>query len=162
MRCAVLEETTSLRVEADATGEKSSSVVSHDRDLGKGHVHCSTAIGPTSRSRSFEKHQPEKKGAFMIESDLSARITPNELPVTTAKSANTSTTQVAFVPSSHAGKYAGYLYVMESSEGPVLSVPGIIGGIDDTEPDSACAEALIGRSIGPWLQGPDGWYAEIN
>ena len=98
----------------------------------------------------------------MIESDLSARITPNELPATTAKSANTSTAQVAFVPSADAGKYAGYLYVMESSEGPVLSVPGIIGGIDAAEPDSACAEALIGRSIGPWVQGPDGWYAEIK
>ncbi len=98
----------------------------------------------------------------MIESDLSARITPEEAITPAADVTGTSTAQVAFVPSARAGKYAGYLYVMATAEGPVLAVPGIIGGVDDAEPDSACAEALIGRAIGPWVQGPDGWYAEIK
>jgi hypothetical protein len=98
----------------------------------------------------------------MIESDLSARVTPEELQTRAVGSAGASITQVAFVPSAHGGKYAGYLHVMESAKGPVLRVPGIIGGIDDSEPDSACAEALIGRPIGPWVQGLDGWYAEIK
>jgi hypothetical protein len=69
---------------------------------------------------------------------------------------------VAYVPNELGGKYAGYLYVLASAEGPVLSVPGIIGGIDDSEPDSASAEALIGRPIGPWELRTDGWYAEIQ
>jgi len=103
-----------------------------------------------------------KRGLFMFESDLSALITPAAVATPAAGSADTSTAQVAFVPSAHAGKYAGYLYVMETAEGPVLRVPGIIGGIDDFEPDSPCAEALIGRPIGPWVQGADGWYAEIK
>ena len=66
------------------------------------------------------------------------------------------------MPNARAGKYAGYLYLMASPEGPVLSVPGIIGDRDNSEPDSDCAEALIGRPIGPWVLGADGWYAEIK
>ena len=49
---------------------------------------------------------------------------------------------VAYVPNELGGKYAGYLYVLASAEGPVLSVPGIIGGIDDSvrfNPRSCCA-----------------------
>ena len=103
-----------------------------------------------------------QRGLIMIESDSSARTTPNEAPAQAVGPADVDTSQVAFVPGPHAGKYAGYLYVMASAEGPVLGVPGIIGGVDDSEPDSACAEALIGRPIGPWVQGPDGWYAEIR
>jgi hypothetical protein len=98
----------------------------------------------------------------MIESDLSARTTSNEAPAQAVGPADVDTSQVAFVPGPRAGKYAGYLHVMASAEGPVLGVPGIIGGVDDSEPDSACAEALISRPIGPWVQGPDGWYAEIR
>jgi hypothetical protein len=97
----------------------------------------------------------------MIESDLSSRISPNEFQGATFGGLGIAPS-VAFVPGVHAGKYAGYLYVMGSAEGPVLGVPGIIGGIDGSEPDSACAEALIGRPIGPWVQGPDGWYAQIK
>ncbi|MGD0984836.1 MAG: hypothetical protein ABSA65_13630 [Acidimicrobiales bacterium] len=69
---------------------------------------------------------------------------------------------VAHVPNARGGKYAGYLYLLASAEGPVLSVPGIVGGLDDSEPDSASAEALIGRPIGPWELRTDGWYAEIQ
>jgi len=35
-------------------------------------------------------------------------------------------------------------------------------GVDDSEPDSASAEALIGCPIGPWELRRDGWYAEIQ
>jgi len=45
--------------------------------------------------------------------------------------AETTSAHVAYVPNELGGKYAGYLYVLASAEGPVLSVPGIIGGIDD-------------------------------
>jgi hypothetical protein len=89
----------------------------------------------------------------VIESDLRTPVAPRIEP---------RTAKVAFVPNALAGKYAGYLYVMGGGEGPVLSVPGIIGAGDDSEPDSECAEALIGRPIGPWLLGADGWYAEIR
>ena len=70
--------------------------------------------------------------------------------------------KVAFVPNELGGRYAGYLYLLASVDGPVLSVPGIIGGIDDSEPDTASAEALIGCPIGAWELRPDGWYAEIQ
>jgi len=70
---------------------------------------------------------------------------------------------VAYVPNALAGKYAGYLYLLANTNGPVLSVPGIIGDGDDKfEPDSDSAEALIGRAIGPWVLSSDGWYAEIK
>jgi hypothetical protein len=72
------------------------------------------------------------------------------------------TPTVAYVPNELGGRYAGYLYLLAGAEGPVLSVPGIIGGIDDSEPDSASAEALIGGPIGPWELRTDGWYAEIH
>ena len=69
---------------------------------------------------------------------------------------------IAYVPNERGGKYAGYLYLLAGVEGPVLGVPGIVGGIDDSEPDSASAEALIGSPLGPWEQRTDGWYAEIR
>jgi hypothetical protein len=72
------------------------------------------------------------------------------------------TPTVAYVPNEQGGKYAGYLYLLASADGPILSVPGIIGGLDDSEPDTASAEALIGRPIGSWDLRPDGWYAEIQ
>jgi hypothetical protein len=88
----------------------------------------------------------------LLESDWRPRIARSDV----------CTAAVAFVPNARAGKYAGYLYLMASPEGPVLSVPGIIGDRDDSEPDSESAEALIGRPIGPWVLGADGWYAEIK
>ena len=75
---------------------------------------------------------------------------------------NVHTPTVAYVPNELGGKYAGYLYLLASPEGPVVSVPGIVGGMDDSEPDSASAEALIGGPIGPWELRTDGWYAEIQ
>ena len=70
--------------------------------------------------------------------------------------------EVAFVPNELGGRYAGYLFLLAGPDGPVLSLPGIIGGIDDSEPDTASAEALIGCPIGPWERRADGWYAEIE
>jgi hypothetical protein len=72
------------------------------------------------------------------------------------------TPTVAYVPNEQGGRYAGYLYLLASADGPILSVPGIIGGLDDSEPVTASAEALIGRPIGSWELRPDGWYAEIQ
>lgn len=68
---------------------------------------------------------------------------------------------VAYVPNGFS-KYAGYLYLLADADGPVVSVPGIVGGLDDCEPDAESAEALIGRPIGRWELRPDGWYAEIR
>jgi hypothetical protein len=88
----------------------------------------------------------------MIESDFRPQRTRYNLRIPT----------VAHVPNELGGKYAGYLYLLASAEGPVLSVPGIIGGVDDSEPDSSSVEALIGRPIGPWELRTDGWYADIQ
>ena len=69
---------------------------------------------------------------------------------------------VAYVPNVHGGKYAGYLYLLASAGGPVLSVPGIVGGLDDSEPDSASAKAFdrpTDRTVGAPT---DGWYVEIQ
>jgi len=87
----------------------------------------------------------------MIESDFSA------LTLSTGVCA----AKIAYVPNDPTDKYAGYLYLLAGERGPLLGFPGIIGGVDGSEPDSASAEALIGRPIGPWQLRSDGWYAEI-
>lgn len=87
----------------------------------------------------------------MIESDVRTKKAPERV----------AGAGVAYVPNGYS-KYAGYLYLLASADGSVLSVPGIVGGLDDTEPDTASAEALIGRPIGPWQLHRDGWYAEIR
>ena len=69
---------------------------------------------------------------------------------------------IAYVPNQLGGRYVGYLYLLASADGSVLGAPGIIGGVDDSEPDSASAEALIGCPIGPGELRRDGWYAEIQ
>ncbi len=95
----------------------------------------------------------ERKGLFpMIESDFRPLRARYDLR----------SPKVAYVPNEQGGKYAGYLYLLAGADGPVLSVPGIVGGLDDSEPDTASAEALIGSQIGPWELRPDGWYAEIQ
>jgi hypothetical protein len=94
-----------------------------------------------------------KRGLSVLESDLRPLLVSEDVSVAT----------VAYVPNALAGKYAGYLYLLATTDGPVLSVPGIIGdGNDEVEPDSASAEALIGRPIGPWVLSSDGWYAGIK
>ena len=93
-----------------------------------------------------------ERGLSVIESELRSRIARDDVCTAT----------VAFVPNELAGKYAGYLYLLATTEGPVIAVPGIIGNGDDSAPDSACAEALIGRPIGPWVLSTIGWYAEIK
>ena len=87
----------------------------------------------------------------MIESDVRTPEAPERVCNAT----------VAYVPNGYS-KYAGYLYLLATSDGTVLSVPGIVGGLDDSEPDADSAEALIGRPIGPWELRQDGWYAEIR
>jgi hypothetical protein len=95
----------------------------------------------------------ENKGVIVLESDIRPLAVRNDVCVAT----------VAYVPNALAGRYAGYLYLLATASGPVLSVPGIIGdGDDQAEPESASAEALIGRPIGPWVLSADGWYAEIK
>jgi prophage regulatory protein len=69
---------------------------------------------------------------------------------------------VAYVPNDPKDPWAGCLYLMASAEGPIISVPGIVKGLDDSEPDTARTEAMIGRSIGPWELFTDGWYADIR
>lgn len=88
----------------------------------------------------------------MIESDLQVALSPDRRVATSAT--------VAYVPNGYS-RYAGYLYLLADMEGTVLSVPGIVGGLDESEPDTASAEALIGRPIGPWELRQDGWYAAI-
>jgi hypothetical protein len=88
----------------------------------------------------------------MIESDLQ--------PFTLSDNARTAT--IAYVPNDPSDKHAGYLYLLASENGPLLGVPGIIGGLDGSEPDSDSAAALVGRPISPWKLRDDGWYAEIQ
>lgn len=107
------------------------------------------AIGVDSKQKVSEN----KRGLSVLESDLRPLLASEDVSVAT----------VAYVPNALAGKYAGYLYLLATTDGPVLRVPGIIGdGNDEVEPDSASAEALIGRPIGPWVLSADGWYAEIK
>jgi len=87
----------------------------------------------------------------MIEADVRTQRAPESVCRAT----------VAYVPNGYS-KYAGYLYLLASADGTILGVPGIVGGLDDSEPDTDSAEALIGQSIGPWELHQDGWYAEIR
>jgi hypothetical protein len=101
--------------------------------------------------RSTAEHLCERKGLFMIESDLRPLILNDNLRTAT----------IAYVPNDPADRHAGYLYLLASEKGPLLGVPGIIGAMDGSEPDTDSAVALIGRPISPWELRNDGWYAEI-
>jgi len=75
---------------------------------------------------------------------------------------NVRSATIAYVPNDPADKHAGYLYLLATENGPLLAIPGIIGAMDGSEPDSDSAAASIGRPISPWKLRNDGWYAEIQ